>query len=196
MTTDLWWLEPGEKLLWSDKPLLYRYLRQRLGAEIWGGPIVLCIAILLYYRALPAEILQSEFLSFVVFVLAVSLMFKPIWVFWERGRTFYALTDRRAVIDIDVDSRSLPVGDLQLLRVRARKDGSGDIVFSEALVAAGESSWVREEGFIAIKNVNAVERLVRETIDRHKAGHAGPPTPDGLAGVQRPHDQPAQGSGA
>jgi hypothetical protein len=158
--TDLWWLEPGEKLLWSDHPDLWRYLRLRLGDWPWGIPVLLGVAILFYFGA------SSELFSFFVVGCAAVLVFILVKLVWVRGRTFYAITDRRAVIDVNVESRSIPLRGVRSIRVKASRNGAGEIVFNEKLMDDGETTWVTEEGFIAIRNVAQVERLLHEAIDR------------------------------
>jgi hypothetical protein len=90
-------------------------------------------------------------------------------------RTAYLLTDRRAIV-IDADwwrSRtvySFSPTQLRHMQGYINRDGSGDLVFGERYVDNGGSGRI-DIGFIAIRNVAAVEQLVHALLRQQRMKH-------------------------
>jgi hypothetical protein len=173
-------LDPGEVLLWSDRPkamwLALRKARQ---------PLLLAIVFLLFSSALfgepgrmpavpggppnfpPAMLVRTVQLMAGAFGLIALLA--GLWFCLRAYRTSYQLTNRRVVIDTasPVARRlSIPLEHLRYVELRSRWLGPSDIVFSESRTFSLEGWGPRGEGFIAIADAERVEGLVRAAIEQ------------------------------
>ena len=146
-------LEPGERVLWTGFPLRDRLRRRALaslvfpllwnafvfllicGASRQGGTVWLC--------AVP-------FLA-----MGFPLFTAPLDAWRAVGTTFYAVTDRRALVFDGDDVLSYRSATLRAVRCSERADGSGDLVFVTAPAAE------RRAGFFALPRVREVEALLR-----------------------------------
>ena len=171
MTTDPWWLEPGETPLWSGRPVVRRYLSKRLCKDFIVGLPVLGIFLVAYFNWADGTFLTI--FQIVLGVLGASFLYMSGKTFWIAKRSVYVLTAARALILIGHESQSIWMRDVKTIRVRKSRDEIGDIVFKETLVD-GEGPWIREEGFFVIRDVAAVEKLIRGLIER-PASAAGTP---------------------
>ena len=162
-----WLLRADEKLLWSGRPEIVRFLRQRLSFSLPAFLVIPSIVAFIYFFR--EGFIQSELLQAALFFSVAGALFQFGRTLWDCRRTFYALTDQRALIEIGVDTRSIPIRDVQSIRVRASKNGLGDVVLGEVRVANGEDQWITEEGFIAIRDAAGVEHLVRGLMEKYAA---------------------------
>ena len=170
-------LDPGEVLLWTDRPkamwLALRKARQ---------PLLLAIFLLLFlfteHGRLPPLPGGPRNFPPAMFVRTVQLMagafglfalLAGLWVCLRAYRTSYQLTNRRVVIDTasPVARRlSIPLEHLRYIELRSRWLGPSDIVFSEARNFSLEGWGPRGEGFMAIADAERVEGLVRAAIEQ------------------------------
>jgi hypothetical protein len=180
MTSKAPQLDPGEVLLWSDKPkamwLALRKARQ---------PLLLAILFLFFSLTLFAEHgrlppLPADPKSFppAMFVRTVQLMagafglialLAGLWFCFRACRTSYQLTNRRVVIETASPVRrrvSIPLEHLRYIELRSKWLGPSDIVFSEARNFSLEGWGPRGEGFMAIADAERVEGLVRAAIEQ------------------------------
>jgi hypothetical protein len=173
-------LDPGEVLLWSDRPktmwLAFRKARQ---------PLLLAIFFLLFASALfgehrrlpplpgyprdfpPAMLVRT--LQQMAGLFGLFGLLAGLWFCLRAYRTSYQLTNRRVVIDTasPVARRlSIPLEHLRYIELRSRWLGPSDIVFSEARNFSLEGWGPRGEGFIAIADAERVEGLVRAAIEQ------------------------------
>jgi len=189
MTSKAPQLDPGEVLLWSDRPkamwLALRKARQ---------PLLMAIFFLLFSLGLigdpgrlpplpegprnfpPAMLVRTVQLiagAFSLFALLAGL-----WVCLRAYRTSYQLTNRRVVIETasPVARRlSIPLEHLRYIELRSRWLGPSDIVFSEARNFSLEGWGPRGEGFIAIADAERVEGMVRAAIEQTFSTHTRGP---------------------
>lgn len=96
--------------------------------------------------------------------LVVSLALSP-WLEERKARnTFYALTDRRALLVVNGSKReikSVLPAQLQIERVEL-SSGRGDVVLRREITGGGRNTTVEVTGFYGIENAREVERLARE----------------------------------
>jgi hypothetical protein len=173
-------LDPGEVLLWSDRPkamwLALRKARQ---------PLLLAIFFLFFSLTLfaghgrlpplpadpknfPPEMFVRTLQQITGFFGLFGLL-AGLWFCLRAYRTSYQLTNRRVVIDTasPVARRlSIPLEHLRYIELRSRWLGPSDIVFSEARNFSLEGWGPRGEGFIAIADAERVEGLVRAAIEQ------------------------------
>jgi hypothetical protein len=179
MTSKAPQLDPGEVLLWSDRPkamwLALRKARQ---------PLLIAIFFLLFSSALfvehgrppplPADPrnfhpIFVRTLQEVAGVFGLFALLLGLWFCLRAYRTSYQLTNRRVVIDTasPVSRRlSIPLEHLRFVELRSRWLGPSDIVFSEARNINPYGWGPSGEGFIAIADAERVEGLVRAAIEQ------------------------------
>ena len=100
-------------------------------------------------------------------LVGLGMLSSPYWAYRAARRSAYVLTDCRAIVFSRdwfnrITIRSFPPERLTELHRKQRADGSGDLVFAQ-------ESWrdddghrrSRDIGFLAIREVKAVEALVR-----------------------------------
>ena len=105
----------------------------------------------------------------------VGMLLSPLWHYARAKRTHYVLTSRRAVIatsGLFPVRTSVPVEHVSFIDVEAKADKSGNLMFREVTRMAGygygHGTGPSKDGFIAIKDVENVERLFRDAIARLK----------------------------
>ncbi len=106
-------------------------------------------------------------------MVGLALLSSPFWLWRKAKHTFYALTDRRAILWEagwfgSVAVRNYRPDDLSRL-FRIEYPGGGDLVFEEQYTfqtknERGEIATPKAHGFIGIENVREVEDLLRSTL--------------------------------
>ncbi len=160
-------LDGSEKLIWAARPRPWRLVEPELAALGGGLGFTVLAGFWMTARVLPLALLSLA--------VGLGLMGRAARA-WRRGRaTWYALTDRRAIVrdppgwldDREDPVRSYPPSDLAGMRRSERPDGSGDLVFArrEAEHASFRPTPAPSGlGFLGIGEVGSVERLVRKTL--------------------------------
>ena len=187
-------LEAGEKLLWEGRPHPEDWKRDAaknwnfkffisLFALFWMGLSIQPLSRAVSFGRWPAfEELLFPVLGLAMFGGAVyQEWFKPARLQDEARRTFYAVTNRRALVIVTGKTRevrSYAPHQIQLGR-REREHGRGDVLFNDARsyerepplrsfqlhrTEKDEDEKERETGFFGIENPREVERLIRRTL--------------------------------
>ena len=174
MTIDPRSLDPGEQLLWTDRPIIDAYCRRK-GQD---GFLASCQALPLVLVLLAFGTVLAGFgithggtaifgvgLALVLFALAA--LYLPVRVRRDARRTSFAITDRRAIIETPgllLRNRiSVPCSEIQTIEVR---DGvSDDVLFRDHEVKSEHGSHFERDGFLAIKDASKVSRLLRSTVE-------------------------------
>jgi hypothetical protein len=112
-------------------------------------------------------------------LIGFGMLSSPFWMYRRARRTYYALTDQRAIIWSvglfgGTEVRSFQAADLGKMVRRDYADGSGDLIFEEAVSRNGDGGSHRpERGFLAIENVREVEALIQRTLltAKRDSGH-------------------------
>lgn len=153
-------LRPDERLVWFGRPVPQ--------AQAWTFGCMRAIAIVPVVVGLP---LLFVFPPAALVFLPVGWMFwmMPRWIRRQAGRTFYLLTDQRAITwepmffgGITVQSFT-GAGLAQMVR-HENADGSGSLVFREDILLDDDGTATRSRGFLNIARVREVEDLVRHTL--------------------------------
>lgn len=185
-------LAPGERLLWAGQPKQGFALR---ALDYLTIPFMLCW--LTFVVELVASVLKQEGSGTLWF--AIPFLLFGAWFlvgrFWLdaklRGRTFYGLTDRRAIIVIywlRQQMRSVYLQELTDLRFTHRSDGTGTLEFftnqdgfNRMLrfgYSGGYSHWpfashlLIPPAFEMVADPLEVERLILKARDEAKASAA------------------------
>ena len=184
-------LLPGEQLVWHDQPLPRMIIRREIGGVVFG--VIWFTASLAGMISMIGGLLQSEDLESTVlavgFLLVTTvvgilpgLMFllSPDWSWRNAKRTYYALTNQRAIIFLGCWWKTTKVyayAPAQLAHLRRVQfaDGTGHLFFDPppaAVSGKGDAPTPVAVGFIGIRNVkqvaDAVERMVRSVDLQHR----------------------------
>lgn len=174
-------LEPGERLLWSARPVLKPF---RVGGGVILSALMACgsfAALLLVFanrqRLGEGVVTPVGWIAFVVAVIfSVGVLTSLNRERHQRAslsRALYALTDRRAIIwspgpsSGSVKVVSVPRGSVAGVHRVQLPDGSGDVVFRNSCAGfqLGEDYFApTESGFFGVAEVRRVEEQVRRTL--------------------------------
>lgn len=179
-------LDHGEQLLWVGQPRPSRFARQAIPLVLFGIPWT---AFSILWSAMATWGLRGagrnagapDFVSvfFPLFglpfiLIGLGMLSSPFWYRRMAKRTFYALTDRRAILYEagvfgGLEVRSYRPASLTKMVRRERADGSGDLVFEEQIQMRrtnnqGISVSKLTHGFLAIDNVREIEELLRKAL--------------------------------
>jgi uncharacterized membrane protein YdbT with pleckstrin-like domain len=176
MTIDPSSLEPGEMLLWHDRPNVDYFSERNFLYGHWIGFLLLITgAILATFEYLRLNH-SSDLHALAGFLIAVGafLASRPLWVQRDLRRTLYALTDRRAIIErrgvLLTNRASVPFSEIRRIDVRDAK--FGDIIFQDYVVQTEDGLQNTRGGFYAIADVQSVERLLRKQVERARESHS------------------------
>lgn len=126
-------LEPGEHLLWWDRPKGGLLLRR---ADSWLIPLSLAwgsVALAAFYLTVwktPNPTLMAVFMTSLFAVAAVYVILgRFIHDIWRRSRLVYGVTERRALIVSPSRVDSVDLESLDEMAVKAARGGYGSIAF-------------------------------------------------------------------
>jgi hypothetical protein len=199
-------LASGEKLIWSGRPVrLGLLVRQSLQPGLFGLAFV-AFTLLWCFGVAKSGLSPSDRTgiepyaahnvaialagALVLLPAGFALLGAPFRAWWTGRRTWYLLTDRRAIIAEPCRSGGwktveYPPEAVALMRSEESADGSGSLVFRDR--PGRFNPKVKERsGFLAIDRVREVGVLVRTTFAAAHGAHGG---------VVDPWKPPAVGSG-
>jgi hypothetical protein len=165
-------LAPGEKLIWVGQPRPDLVMR----AAFFLVPFGIVFAGFALVWILIAGLLSGGLMvpcGLPFLAVGILLVASPVWLRRRARNTFYALTDRRAIVwepgwRGSFTVRNYTGAGLGHMARTERSDGSGDLVFEEFTTvnrsSNGTSSSTTRRGFLAIDKVREVEDLVRRTL--------------------------------
>jgi hypothetical protein len=170
-------LEPGEQVIWADKPDTQAAYRS---GWIFGG--ILCgaafVLLVITISAIASTGGNSAVIGVGVFlgVLALALIgagiAAPKYMRWRYAKNFYVATDRRALVWASnffgrPKLRVYPPAKLTRMQsMGVRADGLGTLLFGRELVKnrRGQVRGIVVHGFFFIRNVPQVEKLLRDRL--------------------------------
>ena len=183
-----------ERIIWAGKPSVKLMVMRSLPVTIFGG-IFLIASVIIFFsmRSGPAaghDMGAMGILIPAIFaVFSLGMLTAPFWAKARAGRTFYALTSRRALVwkgGIFFGASFEEFSAMQMGNMKRQNSwmvgGAGDLVFKEEVhittthhsggyrggrrYGGGTSQSVRivQHGFLAVPDVNEVERLIKRNI--------------------------------
>ena len=167
MPIDPAFFEPGERIVWSGRPVPLRYAQARSGLRVMAGLALLVLSEFLMEAARGGTL--PPFVGSLVLAVAVLLLLSPLLLIWRARLTEYALTDRRALAVIGRPLGRhivMPLAHIQSVELRPRSGGVGDVLIHEAVLG---KALPDRGGFLAIRDAAKVERLLTSML---------PPAPD------------------
>ena len=108
-------------------------------------------------------------------LVGLGIMTTPYWIAKRKSKTFYAITNRRAMTWTSGGFRggqtikSYYPTELQKISRTVQNDGSGDLIFDEYFTESYNANHGRRhhrctEGFVGIADVSNVEKILRDTL--------------------------------
>ncbi len=163
-------LEPQERVLWVGQPNARRMAMKSVlavipglgtiaGSVYWMGTI--CNWHLSSDR--PGQTILA-LVGLLPLFGGLALASLPLWSKRRARRILYAVTNRRAFAIEGMRNLAIRVfspEDIGQMRVRQRRDGSGDIILAREVVRSYRSQTVEEFGFLSVDDVVNVETLLR-----------------------------------
>ncbi len=169
-------LDPGERLIWSANPDPPRYALRKGTYTFLFGIFFFGFSLFWIHGAYTAESRATSQLLFpfwmfgIPFVIAgASMVLSPVWYFFRAMHTTYALTNRRAIMDISGPfprRTSVPLHQIPFVDVRSAAEGPGHVLFQEAATSYNNKGMTQRDGFIAIADAARVGQMLRSTIEK------------------------------
>ena len=172
-------LDPGERVLWTGQPEPNYMQRRALPTAGFGVLILAFMLFWLWGASTPLrdklgaggapDLISVVFPAFGLIGLgfAVLMVLSPFFEHQCAPRTFYALTDKRALIIVEgrrAKIRSIMPTEFTIER-REKSGGLGDVVLKrEVSGSRGRNRSVEEIGFFGIENAREVEKLARQLV--------------------------------
>lgn len=164
-------LDEGEELLWVGQPVPAKMLKKALPSTLFAIPWTAFAVFWTVGAATGGGLFGLFGVPFIL--IGLGMFATPLWAWRDAQRTVYALTTRRALVLAPsslslspvksvLQVTSFPRSELATLSRTEASDGSGDLVFHEVTRTDSEgSSRTERRGFLAVADVQRVERLLR-----------------------------------
>jgi len=167
----------GEKPIWSGRPSPIAYARRKgTRTFLLGIPF---LAFALFWVAKASEAPGAFWLFGIPFVLVgCGLVLSPLWFYFRAGRTTYALTSTRAIVEVApplAKKTSFPLSSIRFVEIDGASEGTGHVLFFETVTRNLYGMTTTRDGFIAIADPERVDALLRAAVDngaQHPAGEA------------------------
>jgi len=179
-------LSDGEHLVWIGQPLPRRMLLASLPLVLFAIPFTgfACVWTMIASgigggimvgvpgpaRGFGAFGLVMALFGLPFLALGLAMLASPLWMLRSARMTCYALTDRRAILwnpnlSGSVSVRTFPAQALGRVSRVERADGTGDLIFEEYDTRDRHGHRrLMTTGFLGIRDVRAVENLLRKTL--------------------------------
>lgn len=177
-------LQPGEKLIWAGRPVNPgSFGRQYRAQALFGIPF---LAFALFWTATALTMTNAStdtpwFFRYIFpafglpfIVVGAGLVSGPLRARFRARLTLYGLTDKRLIVREDDFVQSWSFDQVQMIRRRDNRGGSGDVVFREERTGGSRGSRYQPVGFFGIAEPQKVEQAIRaareavQSEDRHE----------------------------
>jgi hypothetical protein len=181
-------MSKGEKLIWCGQPAKRVVMIKAILQFCIAGAFIFLLGAGFVIAGLVNTRQHGGLLipGFVMVAVAIGMSLAPFYKIWQAGRTCYVLTNRRCIVWAcnwlgAVEMQNYNPG--QLVNMFRRDmwffgKGAGDVVFKTVTIittttrsgrgagfgGSSTSMTTYYYGFLAVENVRAIERLVRETL--------------------------------
>jgi hypothetical protein len=175
--SDAFLTDPGEQLIWQGKPYPARYALRKAAYSFPVGIFFFGFSLFWIYGAYMAGNKATNQLGFAFWMFGIPfvivgacMVLSPAWYLLRAMTTTYALTDRRAIIDISglfPRRTSVPLNQVPFVEVRSSNEGPGHILFQEAAQHYRMGGGIAQrDGFIAIADAAKVGQMLRTAIQK------------------------------
>jgi hypothetical protein len=175
-------IDPGEQLIWSGNPYPARYALRKAAYPFLFGTVFFGFSLFWMYVAHMAEGKATNQLGFEFWMFGIPFaivgacfVLSPAWQFFRAARTTYALTNRRAIMDISGPfprRTSVPLRQIPFVEVRASAEGPGHVLFQEPAISYYNTGMMQRDGFVAVAKAARLGQILRSAIDKSGA-HLG-----------------------
>ena len=159
-------IDPGEQLIWRGKPYPIRYALRKAAYTVPFGIFFFGLSLFGIYSAYMAGNNWMFAIPFVI--VGACMVLSPAWYLFRATTTTYALTDRRAIIDISglfPRRTSVPLNQVPFVDVRSSNEGPGHVLFQEAApYDRGGGDLAQRDGFVAIADAAKVGQMLRGAV--------------------------------
>ncbi len=176
-------LDPGESIRWVGQPRLKRFFARSLPIFFFGIPWTAFSIFWVFAAmgfAIPTEI-GDDFFSWIFplfgipFILVgFGMLSAPFWGMRTARRTFYVITNKRAILFEGGWQTKVKTFDQDQLKVRERKqkgDGSGDIILDRVVSYGKNGARSTEVGFLGVEQVRIVDGYLRDVCEGTVPAH-------------------------
>jgi len=135
-------IDSDEQLIWWGNPAPARYALRKAAYTLPFGIFFFAFSLFWIYGAYRAGTNANNQLGFQFWMFGIPfvavgacMVLAPAWYFFRATATTYALTDRRAIIDISgpfARRTSIPLNQMPFVEVRGSTEGPGHVLFQEA----------------------------------------------------------------
>lgn len=164
----------GEELRWTGVPRPFFFQQGGMLTFMIGVCWTLFSGVFLFF-SLAAENVPVEacFIVGVLVLIGLGFMSTPLFTHRKSQKTFYALTDKRAIVvkpslfsGHKINGYDLTEG---VIKERIlQKDGSGDLIFDrEVAYYQNNNPVMRGVGFIKLPNPRAVEEIIHKILQEN-----------------------------
>jgi hypothetical protein len=171
-------LQPGEHLVWADRPGPAAQPAWQLDRTSWliaAAPFF--AAVFLLWQVVDSAGTWTDFLFLAAGVLMLCIALSPLAALWRAvrrvQRTVYVITDRRLLVlpgGSGREARSFAPEELDDPAVRDRDDGRGDVIFATVpeirQTRQGRQTRLAEAAFTDIADVQRVAREIAKLKSR------------------------------
>ena len=169
-------LDAGERMMWSGQPDPARMKQKAIPQALLAIPLTAFMAFWIWTASGTARSAlaagKTPDLPMIIFpafgFLGAGLIFMMALGPWLEERkaksTFYAMTDRRALVVVEGRKRqikSVLPSQFQIERIEL-SSGRGDVILRRETTGGGRNTITEVTGFYGIENAREVERLARE----------------------------------
>jgi hypothetical protein len=177
-------IDPGEQLIWQGKPYPARYALRKAAYIFPFGIFFFVFSLFWIHGAYIAKSNASNQLGVQFWMFGIPFVFvgacmvlAPAWHFFRATATTYALTDRRAIMDVSGPfprRTSIALTQMPFVEVRGSADGPGHVLFQEATpYYRSGAGMTQRDGFIAIADAAKVGEMLRGAIQRSTDARSG-----------------------
>jgi hypothetical protein len=161
----------GEQLIWQGKPSPARYALRKAAYTFPAGIFFFGFSLFWIYGAYMGADKVFWMFGIPFVIVGACMVLSPAWHLFRATTTTYALTDRRAIIDISglfPRWTSVPLNQVPFVDVRSSNDGPGHVLFQEAAPTSyGMTGGMKQlDGFIAIADAAKVGQMLRTAIQK------------------------------
>jgi hypothetical protein len=180
-------LHVGENLVWSGVPDARRAavaaIPETLLPGIVFGGAGLFAMIYIYGAGSTMPKTPSRSLSPMLAALVMGLPFviaglinllRPLWIYWKRLNTSYAITNQRVMIVSGGSVRSIKPGDIFDVKYRERRNGSGEVMIRTDFSVRSKNLLARKQDWLyGVPNAKEVAGQVAALTGRLTVEPAG-----------------------
>lgn len=163
----------GERLVWWDKPDPGASASREANSGLLFGLFFLCFS--LFWISQAASAGGIFFLFGVPFVLVgVWIVTAPVRAYRRAAGTFFALTDRRALVMQGPGTKAFPLEHVAFVESESGHDGIGHVLFYDEQASPFPSGFnnqaTRKSGFLAVRDPERVAATMLELIEARRTG--------------------------